>query len=675
MERLVTPRSTDELSVYFEILSLRHFVAGWFRIASLRRALRRGASTIYFVDISAFAGRILPALFRALGIQVTRLNFEIKDIKDARGELIRVRIYRQDLFDLKASIIASEPYLELSKGGWQTDRIREYVNKALVDELIVQPDSAARALFLIEVVKHHADSAETPPCLFVMRARPWFACYQLYASRHGIDLAAVAAPRSARARVTLAKTRVILFLRPYLFWRRLQERRLDIARERESVSLPQLLLDGPGNVNLSKNGEHSDFFWYTNSEFPARNIITRPHSETEQQVLSQHGIGLVRSERPRPGGWRTTASLPRRPRGGRFDREYKQIRSLVAAYHSSRTYWGAAFPANNVKLWLTWEKYDHHHMAMADAIQESGGISLCWPIAFDGYRCIECESNTNVVFSFSRFGADMAKQCGSVWDYNVITGYLRDYAGPLLRPEALLLRQKLQSNGAERIVLVIDENSGDDPRWHTGHALQRENYSAILHEVLNTSWLGVVFKPKVAQTLRRRLGDVAELLQAAEQTGRCHVYETSGRHTTSAPPLLAGLSADVCIHGHLSSGTAALECALEGLPTLLVDREGVPDSKLWELPAGKVVFKSWREAIDAMMEHFRSPNGVPGFGDWSPIIDDLDPFRDGMAANRMGTYLHWLVQGFEAGKERSVILEEAADRYRGLWGADKVLSG
>jgi hypothetical protein len=73
------------------------------------------------------------------------------------------------------------------------------------------------------------------------------------------------------------------------------------------------------------------------------------------------------------------------------------------------------------------------------------------------------------------------------------------------------------------------------------------------------------------------------------------------------------------------------------------------------------------------MDHFQTPGGIPGFGDWSEIIDEFDPFRDGKAANRMGTYLHWLIQGYERGLEREVIMEEAARRYRKIWGRDKVI--
>ena len=105
---------------------------------------------------------------------------------------------------------------------------------------------------------------------------------------------------------------------------------------------------------------------------------------------------------------------------------------------------------------------------------------------------------------------------------------------------------------------------------------------------MENPWLGVVFKPKAPASLRRRLGDNYDLVIEAIKTGRCYIYEKTGRHTSIIPPLLAGLSADVCIHGHLSAGTAGLECAFEGIPTLLIDREGCPESKFYELPKEKV---------------------------------------------------------------------------------------
>ena len=66
-------------------------------------------------------------------------------------------------------------------------------------------------------------------------------------------------------------------------------------------------------------------------------------------------------------------------------------------------------------------------------------------------------------------------------------------------------------------------------------------------------------------------------------------------------------------------------------------------------------------------------NGIEGFGDWSSIVNDLDPFRDGLAAKRIGTYLNWMIKDFDAGFDREDVLKRAAKRYAEAWGSDKVL--
>ena len=220
----------------------------------------------------------------------------------------------------------------------------------------------------------------------------------------------------------------------------------------------------------------------------------------------------------------------------------------------------------------------------------------------------------------------------------------------------------------------MDENSSDDPRWHSGHEFMRENYSCIIEKVLEIPWLGVVFKPKKADTLRRRLGPVNELLLEAEKTGRCIVFESSGRHQSNVPALLAGLAADVVIHGHLHAGTAALECASYGKKTLLVDREGALFSKLHELPKGSVVFDNWPDAIEALINYFKMDAIDPEFGDWSNFIKEYNPFNDNKGSYRMSLYMQDLLNGFNKGLDRNIIMADAAQKYADRWGVDKVVS-
>lgn len=654
--------------IYFETLSLFSLFCSFFN-KSVRKSLKKKTARVYYIDASKAASLLIKPLRKLLGLEISRLDFEMRNIRDDRDELVRLRVHRQDLFDLQSDIVKSKTYLDLFDASWQQDRVEDYINKSLVDQGIMDPRSASRLLFLINVVNWHVKKLSYNDPILVISPRTWTDSYQRYAANFHVTLHEV--PGLGCNPFTRTAFNSLVRNSPRLYGL------LKSLKYRKSIddkwnSKSKLFFEGRGDVNLKNDGYHSDFFWLLNSSFPAENLLYQYYDAQEKSQLEKFGINAT------SGSINVKKDINKRKRtkikGRAHLRERREVRGFLNSYHATRNYWRAFFKDNSVKIYAMWHRFDSHHMAFADAIEDVGGISVYWPVSFDGYKAIECVSSTDVVFSYSHYSATLERQVKSKYKYNIITGYIKDHVGPLLREEAKQIREKMQKNGVEKIVFAIDENSIDDARWHTGHALQRENYSYILEKVLETPWLGVVFKPKASKTLRYRLGPVTVLLDKAIELGRCYIYEASGRHTTLAPPVLAGLSADICIHSHLCSGTAALECALEGLPTLLIDREGVPNSKLYELPEGKVIFRNWPDAIEAIMEYFSTPSGIDGFGDWAPIIDDLDPFRDGKAAQRMGDYLHWLIAGFEQGLDKDTVMENAANQYRKLWGEDKVIT-
>ena len=313
-------------------------------------------------------------------------------------------------------------------------------------------------------------------------------------------------------------------------------------------------------------------------------------------------------------------------------------------------------------------------MAIADAISSLGGIATIWQTSFYGFKNFECQTNTDIMFLFSKFDSDINKIAGSKNSYNVITGLQSNDNIYLLKNKAKQIKNNLLRNGAKKIVCIMDENSSEDSRWHTGHDLQKENYSFILEKVLEIPWLGVVFKPKKSNTLRKRLGSINNLLMLAEATGRCVLLEESGKYVSSIPAILGGLIADVTIHGHLSAGTAAIECASLGKPTLLIDREGTPFSKLSQLPEGSVVFKDWGSALIALINYFKNNKFDSKFGDWTTYIKELDPFDDGRGTYRMSTYISSLFDGFNQGLDREKIMTKSAEIYARKWGHDKIIT-
>ena len=198
---------------------------------------------------------------------------------------------------------------------------------------------------------------------------------------------------------------------------------------------------------------------------------------------------------------------------------------------------------------------------IADALQDLGGVTAIYQRSFEPLPVAVSTINTDILFNFSPSGAKVERLSNSVIRYHVATGYLGDHRFTLSSKTAQSMRHKLQQHGAKHVLAFYDENTIDDSRWLHAHHWTQENYAFLLERVLAEPNLGLVLKPKTPDTLRRRLGPVADLLEQAEATGRCYLYEASGTSQGSYPPATAALAADVAIHGHTYAATAGMEAA------------------------------------------------------------------------------------------------------------------
>ena len=95
-------------AVYFEKLSLSSFLIVMISNIGLRKILL--GFNIYYFDSSVFSRKILLPVLVMFNILVKRLHFRMVDIKDEKGELVRLRIPRKDLFVIRDKIINSEAF-------------------------------------------------------------------------------------------------------------------------------------------------------------------------------------------------------------------------------------------------------------------------------------------------------------------------------------------------------------------------------------------------------------------------------------------------------------------------------------------------------------------------------------------------------------------------------------
>lgn len=683
-----------DTTIFIETLTVR----GWLlsilpRLVWMRLRRRQWVRRVHVFDGSQAGWTIARACQWLVGTAIEPLQFRLRDLRDEQGRLIRLRITYEDQQDIQREILM-DPTTRACLGGLAEEgRFPHYVAKAIAGITVVR-HGLWRALLTILVCawRVRQDNLAGQATLFFMERRLWFRVIERYASRYGVELIPI--PRTSspkmwvRQRLPPQMKRLIhrLQVLGLLGGRRMPARQWSMATKGRERTV-RIGVEFYGQLSLDDPGCHSDLFFWRDSPLRAVDLAMIFHVEPyvldrdTLVQLGQHGIDAV-VMRPRlaatsqarifvPCLWARgrISSLA----GGPPSPERRWLRLQRRTYGELRALWAECFAAEGIKAFVSWHRYDETHCAIADGINDIGGVMAIYQRAYESHPSAETAVAADVFFVYSLAMAELERQSGSRVSYVVTTGYLGDCRFRLLREPARRIREVLQQRGARRILAFTDENSLDDERWHTGHSFEREQYAFLLERVLAEPWLGLVCKPKAPASLRRRLGPVAALLDRAVETGRCVVFEQgTARGQGSYPPASAALAADLMIHGHLNAGTAGLESALAGVPTLLLDRLGWPVSPLYRLGVGRVVFSDWATLWNACLEHWRRPGGIPGFGDWSPMLDEFDPFRDGRAAERMGTYLQWLLEGFRAGLDREIVMADAAQRYSARWGKDKI---
>jgi hypothetical protein len=669
---------------FIEFLSVRAWLVLWPRLAARRAAGAR--STVYIIDGGRVAWSLARATARVIGVPLRRLEFQLAQLRDAGGLLLRLRVAYQDLADVQADALREPSTRRVMAQAAAVGRLRLYLQKQMAIVGFSNRGTLWRTLITVHACawQRHAEGAGCEAEL-VLQRQPWIGAIVRYAARYGVTVTSAPAPgmlarlpRQAMPRGAFLWAR---YLRAAVAIRRAGQPR--VSRSSAPVRAPMVTVEHSGYFNLDDPAYYSDLFFWQESRWPAGRVLLTfntgrdPLDTGKLQALRQRGIEAVALDSSAArAGMPVFVTPPRRlpgglPRISGWTPEDRWLRREVAGYAELRAGWRALFERFNAKVHVTWYRYSGAHCAIADAMQDVGGVTTMYQRAYDSHPSAETTVAADVAFGFSDFSAQLERRGGSCIRYHIVTGYLGDHRASRLRERAQRVRLALEAAGARRILAYADENSGEDARWHTGHDFMRDNYRFLLQKLLEEPDLGLVLKPKVPASLRRRLGPVAELLARAEATGRCVMYRDGVLHGI-APPVAGALAADMLVHGHLCAGTAAVETALAGVPTLLLDREGWSVSPLYQLGVGRVVFTDWPSLWEACCARWRHPSQERGIGDWSPLLEELDPFRDGRATERMTAYLSWLLDGFAAGLSRETVLADAAQRYADQWGADKV---
>lgn len=672
--------------IYIEFLTVSCFIRDIFPV--LRKS--SGIRHLYIFDTTISAFFLSRLLGRIFGFNVDKLSFQMADARDDHGACVYLRVRYQHLAKLQALIFQEAPIQEALKDSDRDTRLEAYLAKASVYcysfNAHAKHSELWHALVLIGITQWHKKKSAAGPALIhlYMYNRPFWRALMRYAEGYGVIVHNTGTLRLCHpifkkiwSFCTKIRLPLILSLLRYpgrIFFKKESPR--DVP---ENVLGPaRMMAEHFGQFNVDRPGCISDLFFldpqgiHGTDVYLVFNNSKNPVDDIKWHQMSARGVKAI--------ALTLQSSLVDEARVPIFRHEFRACsadefpapwRDYVVEYRRARDYWSHFFRAYNIRLWATWAKYDATHMAIADAINDVGGISSVYQRSFESNPSPYYTVGSDLIFGFSSQGCDVHLKSGSNFKYYITVGFIGDSRFEYLRPLAQNIRRQLFGCGAERIVAYFDDNTFKDGRWITGHKLLRENYAFWLNKLFEDKKLGVIFKTKIPVTLRERLGPVADLLSAAEKTGRCYVFNEGGTNYSAFPPAVAAMAADIAIQDTFWAGTAAIEAALSGAKSLLVDFEGHPQSSLYRL-GPNVVFRDWTSVWSACLDHWKTPGGNPVLGNWSSVLEEMDPFRDGLAKRRLSGYLKELLEGLRAGIPAKDVMEKVAQRYAEKWGKDKV---
>ncbi|MFQ5801314.1 MAG: hypothetical protein ACE5JQ_00270 [Candidatus Methylomirabilales bacterium] len=412
---------------------------------------------------------------------------------------------------------------------------------------------------------------------------------------------------------------------------------------------------------------------------PERTILCLGHSgkPINQSTLSDiekrgfHWISLARDTMVgnpsywRPGPFRrmTAAKYWHAVRGLREEDALERwVMGAAASLLHRVDYWRTFFSRHKIRLYVIYSVEPEDNIAKRIAIALEGGVLVFLQRSHLADRGVGLGRRpAHVLFCWGDPEAAVGRDNENHNEYFVITGFNGENDFPEGKIQALKYRERLTQAGARFVIALFDNGYGHDMVFSRTTLVSLYHY--FLTWVLASKDGGLIIKPK-RDTIPRGLSELRDLFAAAEATGRCLVLTgEAGAHT-------AGFAADLGVG--LGHSSAAVVSAIAVGRALHCDLGRTPDHPLASWGMGRVLFHDLESLARAIESYRKEPARSP-VGDFTPVLDDLDPFRDGRAGERTENYLRWLLEAFDEGHGRDAAIREANMRYATKWGVDKVL--
>lgn len=300
-----------------------------------------------------------------------------------------------------------------------------------------------------------------------------------------------------------------------------------------------------------------------------------------------------------------------------------------------------------------------------DVLGEKGGFTVGKQRSDIGHslKFLTTYHTKDIVFTWNRRNPEYFKPpCNRVCS-QIVAGHPNDANFLQHIVEMEDVKRQFNKKGVTFVVALFDTAHGENI-YNFLSAEVELVYTRFLNWMLEDNTLGFVIKSKKPIILKT-LPNIHSLLKSAEATGRCI------RLPFSYFPSAAAQVADVVVG--LNVSTAATEAVIAGCRGVHYHSSFPRTHEYYRWGYGKLVFDNLDLMMNALKSYKADKSSNPELGNWTPYLDLIDPFRDGRAGERMGTYFKWCLEGFDEGLNRDEVMSRANKKYASLWGDDKVI--
>jgi hypothetical protein len=349
---------------------------------------------------------------------------------------------------------------------------------------------------------------------------------------------------------------------------------------------------------------------------------------------------------------------------GFYDSERKWKTLMLLQLQISYELWKNVFQQLGIKLLISMSDIDYMNAAKTMAADFSNGVVLGGLLSNIPLYTVSTERFYHVAFAW---GPHFHSHIFGRYPYRtvVVTGYYLDYKFKDHNAKASVIRGKYP----DKFIVTFMDNSFYQDVAYSAETIQ--TVYKLFFDIID-SYPQVIFFVK---TKRAEVFNKARKLVPAINNYIRHdkLVPFINDPDTNQPykPACVALASDLVIGLGISS--AATESQFAGVPSFHFDLASTANNQFARKGLGTVVFqsvKSMRKAIERQINR----ETALSFEKIDRCYNDLDPFRDGRAAERIGTYLKWLLDGFTAGLSSEAAMANAAERYCSEWGYDKIIS-